>query len=199
MICIRHGEAEHHLDGRTGGWTDSRLTERGRLQAGQAGRRAAQLVAGRPFRFCSSDLARAAETARIVGQAVGIEPAMTPALRELGNGQAANLPREAARKIARPFAEPRLDWIHYPGGESWRMMVERVAGFLDRMDAEMDGRGGALLLVHAASAMAAINWFLGDPWRPLSFRLAPCAISHLALNRWGERAMLKHNDEAHLA
>ena len=32
IILVRHGEATHHTQRLTGGWTDSQLTEKGRAQ-----------------------------------------------------------------------------------------------------------------------------------------------------------------------
>ena len=32
IILVRHGEATHHTEHFTGGWTDSELTERGKQQ-----------------------------------------------------------------------------------------------------------------------------------------------------------------------
>ena len=31
IILVRHGEATHHTEHFTGGWTDSNLTDKGRL------------------------------------------------------------------------------------------------------------------------------------------------------------------------
>ena len=75
----------------------------------------------------SSDLARAAETAAIIAAATDLQVETTPALRELNNGVAADLPAEEARRLQNPYAEPALDWVPFPEGESWRDMYARIS------------------------------------------------------------------------
>jgi probable phosphoglycerate mutase len=73
LVLIRHGESEHHPDGRTGGWTNSHLTDLGRTQARLT---AEYLRKGSPFQasaVVSSDLARAADTAAIIATAAGLK------------------------------------------------------------------------------------------------------------------------------
>ena len=43
--------------------------------------------------------------------------------------------------------------VPYPGGESWRRAVERVAGFLDMLRRDHDGRR-VLVIAHSASRLA---------------------------------------------
>lgn len=49
IILVRHGEATHHTQRLTGGWTDSQLTDKGRAQI-----KAAACKAGE--RFCRTQL-----------------------------------------------------------------------------------------------------------------------------------------------
>src|SRR4051812_34217784 len=67
----RHGETADNADGRVQGGIDTPLNDRGREQARALGEEAARLnVTG----LYSSQLARALETARIVGARIGLEP-----------------------------------------------------------------------------------------------------------------------------
>jgi len=196
LIIVRHGEAEHMVRGLTGGWTDTPLTPLGRRQAELTGPALARLMGDRPFAFYVSDLARAAETAGIVAKRLDIRPVLTPALRELNNGTAANLTEQQAAGIANPMTDPLVDWAPYPGAESWRAMSERVVGFLESLRDEL-----TLLVLHGGSANAAITWWLGlgIGEKLISFELDPCSISRFIVNKWGERTVLKLNDAAHLA
>ena len=47
IILVRHGEATHHTQRLTGGWTDSQLTEKGRAQIKAAAVKLAKDFAGR--------------------------------------------------------------------------------------------------------------------------------------------------------
>ena len=65
IILVRHGEATHHTQHLTGGWTDSDLTEAGRSQLEALAEKLALDFKGRSekFRILASDLKRAAESA----------------------------------------------------------------------------------------------------------------------------------------
>jgi len=198
LIVVRHGEAEHMVGGLTGGWTDTHLTELGKRQAQLTGPHVASIVGDRPFRFYSSDLLRAAETAEIIAGSLGAKPILTPHLRELNNGAAAGLTTEEAAKIENPLTEPVVDWAPYPGAESWRGMSERVVSFLESIDkGEPDL---AALVVHGGSGNAAICWWLGlgIGEHNISFELDPCSVSRFNVTRFGERNVVKINDTAHL-
>src|SRR5690606_26806950 len=69
--------------GRVQGQTDIPLDEVGRRQAEEA---AARLAALAPSRIVSSDLSRAADTARALARRVGLEVQTDPRLRELAFG-----------------------------------------------------------------------------------------------------------------
>lgn len=197
LIIVRHGEAEHMVNGLTGGWTDSHLTDLGQRQARLTGPCLADLVGDRLFQFYSSDLARAAETAELIAQSLPVGPILVPDLRELNNGEAANLTTEEAAEIANPLTEPLIDWVPYPGAESWRDMSRRVVAFMGSI---REGEDLTMLVLHGGSANAAILWWLGlgIGEANVSFELDPCSISRFNINRWDERNVVKVNDTAHL-
>jgi len=205
MIIVRHGQAEHMVNGLTGGWTNSHLTELGRRQAELTGPALARLIGDRDFGFYASDQPRAAETARIIAASLGAEPTLTPALRELNNGEAADLTQEQAARIACPITEPLIEWRPYPGAENWREMSERVVAFCEELVRPQAGRRQRRLLqvlvLHGGSANAAITWWLGlgIGEKLISFELDPCSIGLFSENKWGERTVVRANDTAHLA
>lgn len=201
LLLIRHGESEHHLDGRTGGWTDSRLTDLGRAQAKVT---AEHLKRRAPFQasaVVSSDLARAAETAAIIGAATDLQVEITPALRELNNGVAAGMSAEAARRLQNPQVEQTLDWAPFPGGESWRDLYNRVSTFLAGLRA--NGRDRLILVSHGNAIICAINWFLGldtdENLRYLMYEIRPCSLTYLRIASDQSRTVTRMNDIAHLS
>jgi broad specificity phosphatase PhoE len=126
FLLIRHAESVWNASGRWQGQADPPLSERGRRQAEAV---AADLARTRFDVLISSDLARALETARIIGRATGVEPHVDRRLRELDVGAWAGLGREeiarvAPERLARfesgdPDARPG-------GGETRREIRQRV-------------------------------------------------------------------------
>ena len=79
ILLVRHGETDWNASGRIQGHSDTPLNAAGRQQA----QRAAQRLAPEPVRaLYSSDLARAFETATIIGEPLGLTVVTSPRLRE---------------------------------------------------------------------------------------------------------------------
>ena len=79
LLLVRHGETDWNADGRLQGQTDRPLSEFGRSQARQL---ADELEDEELEAIYSSDLARARETAEIVGDRLGLPVVLDPDLRE---------------------------------------------------------------------------------------------------------------------
>lgn len=115
-LWVRHGESQWNRLGLMQGQTAwPALTETGVEQARAA---AEHLAAGdRPRRLFSSDLLRAAQTARIIGERLGLPVECTPLLRErcwgvyegrpVGDGQRAEAALPATARL--PQGESRQD------------------------------------------------------------------------------------------
>ncbi|HLY94218.1 MAG TPA: histidine phosphatase family protein [Gaiellaceae bacterium] len=79
LLLVRHGETDWNAEGKLQGHTDRPLNDYGRRQASTlADRLAGEDIAA----IYSSDLARAKETAEIVGARVGVPVVVDPDLRE---------------------------------------------------------------------------------------------------------------------
>src|SRR3954453_7328547 len=79
IIAVRHGETAWNVDARIQGQLDIQLNETGRWQARRVG---SALSAEQIAAVYSSDLGRAHETARAIGDAAGIAVVAHPGLRE---------------------------------------------------------------------------------------------------------------------
>ena len=158
IILVRHAQSQHHVNGLTGGWTDTGLTDLGRRQAACLASRLKQELEDIPVRMVCSDLKRALQTAEIVGQEIGVTAQLIPELREFNNGIAAGMLREEADKIRCEPAEPFIDWQPYPEVETWRQFYWRVAGCMDRL---VEGQEELLLVVtHGGTLMNIVAWWL---------------------------------------
>jgi broad specificity phosphatase PhoE len=197
LLLVRHAHTNAALEGLTGGWSDVPLSDIGREQARRLAERLSAEVAGGTSLF-SSDLARAAATARAIGERLALEPVLDPGLRELDNGAAAGLTLGQARALELPRTEPNLDWVPYEGAESWRRMALRVRACLEGL--RTNSAPTAIVVTHGNSGVAALKWWLELPEEtPIHFELDFASLSELTTNDWGERTLVRLNDTSHLA
>lgn len=199
LIVVRHGQSEHHLNGMTGGWTDLPLTSLGRKQAASTAERLGTLLRGAPVSVFSSDLQRASMTAEPIARQLGVPVIREAGLRELNNGSAAGRTQQEARALALPRSGPVIDWQHYPGAETWRIMTARVARCMSALDAR--SAACAVVVSHAAACTAVVRWWLGVmdlDAHPITFEFDPCSITELRRSAWGEPMIQRLNDVSHL-
>lgn len=201
LFLVRHGEAEHLVDGSGGGWIDTPLTELGRRQSHCIARVIFELVKERSVNLWSSDLARAVETASIIGDYLEVEPNTSELIRGLSLGEAGELKKKEAHKIRNPITLPLFDWIPYPGAESLNIMQKRVNQFMEFNYSNHDGT--TIIVAHGNSCTAILYWWFGFRREILtsihkpSFFLEPCSLTHLYISGH-KRAIKKLNDTAHL-
>jgi probable phosphoglycerate mutase len=162
VLIARHGETTWNLERRMQGHRDLPLTPAG---VAQAHRLADRLRSAGLARIVSSDLARAAETARIVGEATGCAVALDPALREQDLGawegqtfaDVATLDADTAARFraSDPDARPA-------GGETRGEMFARVWDAL--LAHGTPGSSGPLLVVaHGGVVQGLVYRVLGMP------------------------------------
>jgi broad specificity phosphatase PhoE len=153
IYLARHGETEDNARQVVQGWIDTPLNERGREQA----RDLAEQVAGLGIvAIWTSQLARAAETARIVGDALGIEPRIDDRLAESRRG---SWEGRSLDEIERSEPDAWAAWkrgggdFRFPGGES---LAEHQARVLAVIEAVRAGDQPALVISHGGSIRCAI-------------------------------------------
>jgi broad specificity phosphatase PhoE len=127
------------------GWNEGELSEAGRRQAVRLGDRRRNDRIAVVF---TSDLRRAVQTAELAFAGSQLPIVRDRRLRECNYGELNGMPRaqlEAERllRIDEPF----------PGGESWRQAVDRVAGFLHELPRSHDGER-VLVIGHVATRWA---------------------------------------------
>lgn len=135
LLLVRHGETDWNAEGRLQGHTDRPLSDYGRRQA----RRLAEELEGEELEaIYSSDLARAHETAEIVGERLGLPISLEPALREKDWGSWEGL--DAVER-------DRVEFV----GESTEAHQERMLRALLRIAELHPGNGGVLVVTHGGS------------------------------------------------
>ena len=140
LLLVRHGETDWNAEGRLQGHTDRPLNEFGRRQA----RALAERLAGDGIdAIYASDLARARETAEIVGARVGLPVLLEPGLRERNWGNWEGLTGPERDRVeyageapqahgARVLAAVRMIAERHPGR---RIVVVTHGGSLRRIQA----------------------------------------------------------------
>jgi uncharacterized phosphatase len=136
LVLVRHGETEWNRIGRVQGLSDIPLNDTGREQARHAGRR---LATERWDAVATSPLSRAADTARIIAEELGLpEPETVDALVERNYGEAEGL--------SGPEIDARFGGV-IEARESREQVVERVRPALLAL-AERHPGGRVLVVSH---------------------------------------------------
>jgi broad specificity phosphatase PhoE len=154
VYLVRHGATEWNVHKRAQGQADIPLTDKGRLQALDV---AKQLCNFDIRAVYSSDLERAADTARPVANALGLEVIQDAAFREIDQGEWTGLPVE---EIERRWPDLWGSARHYnarPGGESPQEVRTRALEGLKR--AVEANPGGAIVVV---SHGGTIRWMCAE-------------------------------------
>lgn len=176
VVLWRHGQTLWNLEGRFQGHTDIPLTEAGEAQAAAAAERLASL---RPAAVVSSDLSRAAVTARALADRLGLDVRLDERLRERSGGSWEGL---TGAEIRAKFPEAWETW-QPEDGEAERPVGERVAAAVEQAVGSL-GAGELLVVVgHGGSIRAGIGALLRLD-QPLWRRLGP--LSNCAWSVLGE-------------
>ncbi len=204
LLLVRHGETEGNVS-RTLQGADDPLTERGQRQAEEiaahlSGRSDVVALYASPYR-------RAFDTARAIGDAIGLEPEPRPALAELDVGDAAGYRFEAwVEKFPEEAERFRTEGVDYawPGGESGLDLSARTEREIEGILGAHENEAGAVVIVSHGGALAwIIAHLLGEPdgeWPHSYTRLDNCSITEAEIppNGAGPAKFLYTNEVGHL-
>ena len=155
IYLARHGETDDNARGVVQGWIDTPLNDRGREQA----RMLADRVAGLGIvAVWTSHLARASETARIVADAIGVDPVVDERLAEsrrgAWEGRALAEIEETEPGIWAAWKRGGAAFRFPGGGESLAEHQARVLGALADM---RRGPLPAIAIAHGGSIRCALS------------------------------------------
>ena len=198
LLLVRHGATEFNSSLRLSGHSQISLNELGSRQAVKLG----QHLAGEKIDIaCTSDLRHALDSAEAACYGREIEVLTCPELREIDYGNCEGL---TFKEIAARFPEVVEPWLGYspdltfPGGERLAGFIERVGGFLDRLERNPQWRT-VLVVSHGGVIRVLLCRLLGlssDHW--WQFRVDNTSLSIVETNE--RRAILNlANDTSHLA
>jgi broad specificity phosphatase PhoE len=198
LLLARHGETDWNRKNILQGHVDIPLNASGRRQAHDL---AVRLRDWEVDALYSSDLARAAETAAIVGNLLGLEPRLLADLREIDVGRWGGLTRGEleSRYPDEAAALTRGEDIPRGGAERLSDVQARMVGALERIGPDHPGET-VVLIGHGAALRTLMVHLLGldlyDGMRRLSTR-GNTGLTHFRFVD-GHPQLVLFNDTCHL-
>jgi 2,3-bisphosphoglycerate-dependent phosphoglycerate mutase len=197
ILLVRHGETDWNATGRLQGQSDTPLNMVGHEQA----RRAAQRLVCEPVRaLYSSDLARAFQTATIIGQTLGLTVITSPRLRERQYGAWEGL---SSAEIQARYPEQFDAWrarspdFAPPQGETRSQLLTRGLAELQAIARRHVGEM-AVVVTHGGLCYVLISHILGSidgDQREFTFGNASIHTLEVTADRW---SVISVNETAHL-
>jgi broad specificity phosphatase PhoE len=183
LILVRHGETDWNLERRWQGHADPGLNDTGRRQAVEL---AARFASTSVDALYSSDLARARETADVIGESLGLPVSLDPRLREVDVGEWSGLTSlEIEARYPERDRARRDGATPWTRGESYEAMSARVLRALDEI-ATAHEPGRVLVITHGGPMRAV--WLAGGGKLSRWQRTSNCDLDEIAVEdgqiRW---------------
>jgi probable phosphoglycerate mutase len=204
LYIVTHPEAEHHVSRQVGGWWDSALTGQGLRQATAIAARVQELVpVGAAVEVHSSDLIRTAQTARAIGELLGVQPILREGLREKSYGVAEGRPQAwlDARFVPPPPAGDRMNHVEgIEGAETKQQFAARVYAAVDEILARPCAH--QVVVTHGFALTFVVAAWIGMPLESagfVNFRSTSGGITVLEEDDFfANRSVMRLDDTAHL-
>ncbi len=160
IYLVRHGESEWNILNKIQGQNNTNLTDKGREQAQKIGHR---LIEEKIDTIFSSDLNRALDTAKIIGQILGLKVKSFEELREKKFGVWEGLTKQ---EIIDKFNNEHIIWmtephkLNLPNAENIVDLQERLLNVVNILIKDNENKN-ILIVSHGASIKALILGLLG--------------------------------------
>ena len=196
---MRHGVTEWNREGRWQGRLDPPLSDGGRREARMVADRLAADPDLRPVRMLSSTLARASETAAIIGESIGVGVEPDARLVEIGAGEWEGRTHEELAAIdgERYRAWRTTPGYGPPGGEPIPEATERVRALL--ADVTASGTWPVLLVSHGGTLRILARLLLDlSAERAEAVDIDNASVSSAVRDVGASWRLERWNDELHL-
>ncbi len=201
LYLVRHGEnIDGKLDG-AGATVDLGLSERGRDQVARLSRRLRQSALIKPSVLISSTERRAAETAKLLGPACGLDVMERREFEEWRSDDGTIEPDAFMAQWRAVRERDRAFHRFQPQSETQAEFFARVGTALHTV-CEKHAGSSVLIVTHGGFIQAAFRHFFG--FGDASFRRAYPAAAHTSITHWraeecSDRWVLAYsNDDRHL-
>jgi broad specificity phosphatase PhoE len=204
LLLVRHGQSLANIEARIQG-DDDPLTDAGRSQAEAVGTHLARR--GNITHLYASPLARARETAQIIGRHVGIAPVFERGLAEINAGNAVGLLWEEwveryPEQAAIMQSENRSLTHRWEGGESGQEFADRIFTAYDHIVTQHRATDDVVVVVSHGGPLAWISARAhGDPMDVFPVNRAifgNCSVSELEIDAEGAHTIGAWNQIDHL-
>jgi len=200
LFLVRHGATSATQEDRFSGSSGAELSEEGRWQAARLGERLSHQNITAAY---SSPLSRALDTARIIAEQCGLEPATRDGLREMGHGHWEGMKR---RDVEEQFAVEYAAWEADPftfapeDGESGLGVLARALPVIREIVTTHPG-GRVLVVSHKATLRLVLSSLLAFDPRGYRDRLdqSPACLNVLDFRDPVRVRLMLFNDTSHYA
>lgn len=197
FYIVRHGQTNWNILGKTQGHGNSDLTEQGIVQA----RELAEDITKYPIDYIySSDLGRAIQTAKILGEKLNLEVQKTEGLREMGFGVWEGLLIDEIKKDYSDIYDiwrndPHL--VNIPKGETLQVIKERVDNFIEEINKKHENKH-IIFVTHSITLRVMLLSFLGSGMENI-YRIKQdnTALNIVEYRDYGP-VVIKMNDTSHI-
>ncbi len=196
---VRHGETDHNVNRIFQGHLDTPLNQRGVDQAAAVGERLKEV---RFDGMYSSDLARAADTARSIAGHQSVELSLVPELREMNYGVLQDVPITDFQSVLQAHGQGELwgdgvfaagEHIAPPGGESLTDLRNRLIHFVAMIEERhpLEADHSILIVAHGGTLKTLVTLFLGLPATARDiFGFDNCSVTRVDCYAGGSRLEL---------
>ncbi len=198
IITVQHTQSVHHTNGMVGSWTDWDLTESGKKQADNIGKKLNEELSGSDVVLYSSDLKRARQTADEIAKYLNVEPIFRQELRERNLGRCCGKSVEWLREN-RECEEKTVDDRIFSDGESRRDAWNRLLPFYEEV---MENREENIIIVSHGDLLSIWNaMFLNLPvesYDQVNIHGPAGGVSHMIITDEGKHLVRHISDMSYI-
>lgn len=198
IITVQHTQSVHHTNGMVGSWTDWDLTESGKKQADNIGKKLNEELSGSDVVLYSSDLKRARQTADEIAKYLNVEPIFRQELRERNLGRCCGKSVEWLREN-RECEEKTVDDSIFSDGESRRDAWNRLLPFYEEV---IENREENIIIVSHGDLLSIWNaMFLNLPvesYDQVNIHGPAGGVSHMIITDEGKHLVRHISDMSYI-
>ena len=198
IITVQHTQSVHHTNGMVGSWTDWDLSELGKKQADNIGKKLKDKLEGKNVVMYSSDLKRANQAAQEIAKYLDVEIILKKELRERNLGKCCGKSVQWLREN-KECEEKTVDDRIFSDAESRRDTWNRLEPFYKEIITNDEEN---IIIVSHGDLLSIWNaMFLGLPvesYYQVNIHGSAGGVSHMAIADDGKHLVRSINDMSYI-